>query len=130
MRSRAETNFTLAPALFRFKEHQSVHYSAQIKPVNAIIRQLLEVAMQLVQFTEFRNNASKYLDLVEQRGETIQILRSGKPVAQLVPSIGIKPDVAREVQSWKNPSWKPLAMLDPNGPSVSDLLREDRSKGL
>jgi prevent-host-death family protein len=86
--------------------------------------------MQLVQFTEFRNNASKYLDLVEQRGETVQILRSGKPVAQLVPSTGFKPDEARKIPSWKNPSWKPLPLLNPNGPNVSDLLHEDRDKGL
>jgi antitoxin (DNA-binding transcriptional repressor) of toxin-antitoxin stability system len=86
--------------------------------------------MQLVQFTEFRNNASKYLDLVEQRGETVQILRSGKLVAQLVPSTSFKPDEVRKIPSWKNTSWKPLPMLDPNGPSVSDLLLEDRDKGL
>jgi prevent-host-death family protein len=86
--------------------------------------------MQLVQFTEFRNNASKYLDLVEQDGETVQILRSGKPVALLVPSPGLKPDQARKIPSWRNPSWKPLPTLTSSGPNVSDLLLEDRAKGL
>jgi antitoxin (DNA-binding transcriptional repressor) of toxin-antitoxin stability system len=86
--------------------------------------------MQLVQFTEFRNNASKYLDMVEQSGETIQILRSGKLVAQLVPTMGLKPDEVRKTPSWKNPSWKPLPTLNLNGPSVSDILLEDRAQGV
>jgi prevent-host-death family protein len=86
--------------------------------------------MQMVQFTEFRNNASKYLDLVEQRGETVQILRSGKPVAQLVPTSGLTSNEARRIPSWKNPTWKPLPMLNPGGPSVSDILLEDRDTGI
>jgi prevent-host-death family protein len=86
--------------------------------------------MQLVQFTEFRNNASKYLDLVEQRGETVQILRSGKPVAQLVPTTSLKPVETRKIPSWKNPSWKPMPTLSTSAPSVSDILLEDRDTGL
>jgi antitoxin (DNA-binding transcriptional repressor) of toxin-antitoxin stability system len=86
--------------------------------------------MQPVQFTEFRNNASKYLDMVEQSGETIQILRSGKLVAQLVPIMGFKPGEIRKTPSWKNPSWKPLPTLNPTGPSVFDMLLEDRTQGL
>jgi antitoxin (DNA-binding transcriptional repressor) of toxin-antitoxin stability system len=86
--------------------------------------------MQLVQFTEFRNNASKYLDLVELHGETVQILRSGKPVARLVPNEALMPNTSRRVPSWKNPSWKPLPLLNPKGPGVSELLIKERGKGL
>jgi prevent-host-death family protein len=86
--------------------------------------------MQLVQFTEFRNNASKYLDMVEHQGETVQILRSGKPVAQLVPSTLAKNVPDRPPASWRNPSWKPVPLLKPGGPSVSDLLVEERGKSL
>ena len=40
--------------------------------------------MKIVSFTEFRNNASSFLDLVE-KGEEVDIQRHGKVVARLVP---------------------------------------------
>jgi prevent-host-death family protein len=40
--------------------------------------------MKTVTFSEFRNNARKYFDVVEA-GESIEIYRHGKPAARLVP---------------------------------------------
>lgn len=40
--------------------------------------------MHTLPLSEFRANASAMLDLVEQ-GETVRIMRHGKPVADLVP---------------------------------------------
>lgn len=51
--------------------------------------------MHTATFTQFRNNASYFLDLAEQ-GESIVIIRHGKPVAEL------KPIVANKIPSWKS----------------------------
>ena len=40
--------------------------------------------MQSIPLSEFRANAAAMIDLVE-RGESVRILRHGKPVAELVP---------------------------------------------
>ncbi len=40
--------------------------------------------MKTVTFSEFRNNARKFFDVVEA-GESIEIYRHGKPSARLVP---------------------------------------------
>ena len=40
--------------------------------------------MRQVAFTELRNNAKVYFDLVET-GESVRILRNGKPIADIVP---------------------------------------------
>lgn len=55
--------------------------------------------MLTVPLSEFRANASAMIDLVEQ-GETVRILRHGKPVAELVPAKPVAPDA---VASWKRP---------------------------
>jgi prevent-host-death family protein len=41
--------------------------------------------MTVATFSEFRNNAKKYFDQVEN-GETVQIYRHGKPSATLIPA--------------------------------------------
>jgi len=41
--------------------------------------------MQSATFTEFRNNAKRFFDKVEQ-GESIEIYRHGMPVAILMPA--------------------------------------------
>jgi antitoxin (DNA-binding transcriptional repressor) of toxin-antitoxin stability system len=82
--------------------------------------------MQLVQFTDFRNNASRYLDMVEHQGETVQIWRSGKPVAQIIPQPNVSAEIVRRDPSWKNRVWKRLPLKDANGPSVSELLNAQR----
>ena len=47
-----------------------------------------DVQMHHLPLSEFRANASAMLDLVE-RGETVRIMRHGKPVADLVPVLGL-----------------------------------------
>ena len=53
--------------------------------------------MLSVPLSEFRANASAMIALVEQ-GETVRILRHGKPVAELVPTKAVPTDA---VPSWK-----------------------------
>lgn len=55
--------------------------------------------MLAVPLSEFRANASAMLDLVEQ-GESVRILRHGKPVAELVPT---RPEPQGPSPSWKRP---------------------------
>lgn len=75
--------------------------------------------MHTVPLSEFRANASAMIDLVEQ-GETVRILRHGKPVAELVP---VKADQAVEVPSYKRP-FEPLLQLPPGYSAVKALLDE------
>ena len=46
-------------------------------------------------FSELRNNARRYFDAVEKKGESIQIHRHGRPVAVLSPF------QARSMERWK-----------------------------
>jgi antitoxin (DNA-binding transcriptional repressor) of toxin-antitoxin stability system len=71
--------------------------------------------MRIVSFTEFRKNASTFIDLVE-RGEHVDIQRHGKVVARLVPP-GEKSEPA-----WKRPGLK----LVTKAPSLSQAILEDR----
>jgi prevent-host-death family protein len=52
--------------------------------------------MHTIALSEFRAHASAMIDLVE-RGETVRILRHGKPVAELVP---VKPALPEKIPSW------------------------------
>ena len=66
--------------------------------------------MQTLSLSEFRAHASEMLDLVEQKGETVRILRHGKPVADLVP---VRAEAAP-------PAWKQAiepARLEPKDPA-------------
>ncbi len=49
-------------------------------------------------FTELRKNAKKYFDAAE-KGERIQVLRHGKPIAEISP-----PSLLGEIRSWKRPA--------------------------
>lgn len=72
--------------------------------------------MKQVSFSEFRRNAASLLDAVEQ-GETIRVLRHGKPIAEVVPL----PAPAAATLSWKRPGLH----LDIAGVSLSrEILRE------
>jgi len=72
--------------------------------------------MKQVSFSEFRRNAASLLDAVEQ-GETIRVLRHGKPIAEVVPL----PAPAAATLSWKRPGLH----LDFAGVSLSrEILRE------
>jgi prevent-host-death family protein len=71
--------------------------------------------MKVVSFTDFRNNASSFLDLVE-KGEEVEIQRHGKVIARLVPPV-----------SRKGPAWrKPGLKLVTKAPSLSKAVLEDR----
>lgn len=71
--------------------------------------------MRTVSFTDFRNNASSFLDLVE-KGEEVEIRRHGKAIARLVPP------VSRKTPAWKKPGLK----LVTKAPSLSKAILEDR----
>jgi len=71
--------------------------------------------MKIVSFTDFRKNASTYLDLVE-KGAEVQIRRHGKVVARLVP-----PGGGRE-PAWRKPGLK----LASKGSSLSKTILEER----
>ncbi len=51
-------------------------------------------------FTEFRKHAKSYFDSVE-KGETIQVLRHGKIIAEIVP-----PHEGAGKMAWKKPGLK------------------------
>ena len=79
-----------------------------------------EQAMKQVSFTEFRRNAAALFNSVEQ-GETIRVLRHGKPIAEVVP---IDPQKTRF--SWKRPG----LLLAAEGVSISrEILKERKRAG-
>lgn len=71
--------------------------------------------MRKVSFTEFRKDASSFIDLVE-RGEEVEIQRHGRVVARLVaPGLRSEP-------AWKKPGLK----LVTKSPSLSKAIIENR----
>ncbi len=77
--------------------------------------------MHTIPLSEFRAHASAMIDLVEQ-GETVRILRHGKPVAELVP---MRPQTPAKVPSWKQP-FEPV-VLSP-GVSLSQAVLDERNE--
>lgn len=71
--------------------------------------------MKQATFTEVRNHAKQYFDLVEN-GESVRVLRNGKSIAGIVP---VNPDLP----SWKRRTTQPLALV---GVSASRLILEER----
>ena len=82
---------------------------------------LLLYKMHILPLSEFRANASATLDLV-QRGETVRIMRHGKPIADLVP---VKGESTTRVPSWKLP-FKPVKL--PPGVSLSKAVLDEREE--
>ena len=82
--------------------------------------------MHILPLSEFRANASATLDLVE-KGETVRIMRHGKPVADLIP---VRPDdqALVKVPSWKR-SIEPLHIVRPDGKTGAQLIIEERESG-
>jgi prevent-host-death family protein len=74
-----------------------------------------------VPLSEFRANTSAMIDLVE-KGETVRILRHGKPVAELVP---MQPEAVQKVPSWKQP-FEPVVLSA--GASLSQAVLNERSE--
>ncbi len=77
--------------------------------------------MHTIPLSEFRANASAMIDLVEQ-GETVRILRHGKPVAELVPP---RSEDAVKLPNWKKP-FQPVVL--PPGVSLSQAVLDERSE--
>jgi len=75
--------------------------------------------MREVSFTKFRMNAASFFNSVEQ-GETIRILRHGKPIAEVVPV-----RTALRTLSWKRPG----LMLEVDGVSLSREILRERKRG-
>lgn len=80
--------------------------------------------MHIIPLSEFRANTAAMIDLVEQ-GETVRILRHGKPVAELVP---VPVQAAAKVPRWKMPI-EPLNYLKPPSKSGAQLIIEEREGG-
>ena len=80
--------------------------------------------MHSVPLSEFRANASAMLDLVE-RGETVRILRHGKPVAELVPVVD---EASAKVPSWKRPV-EPLNYLRKPEKTGAQMIIDERESG-
>lgn len=80
--------------------------------------------MQALSLSEFRAHVSEMLDLVEQNGETVRILRHGKPVAELVP---VRSEAA-EVPSYLQP-FEPIRYAKPPGKSGTQTIVEEREGG-
>ena len=75
--------------------------------------------MRTVTSTEFRSHASGMLTEVEH-GETIVVLRHGRPIAEVSP-------VERQKRS--QPSWKrPALRLSTKGAALSSAILEDRQR--
>ena len=74
--------------------------------------------MKQATFTEIRNHAKQYFDIVES-GESVRVIRNGKAIADIVPVIA-------EVPSWKRRKAQPLLI---DGVSVSEMILQEREAG-
>jgi antitoxin (DNA-binding transcriptional repressor) of toxin-antitoxin stability system len=75
--------------------------------------------MKHATFTEVRNHAKQYFDMVAS-GESVRVLRNGKPIADIVP-------IVAELPSWKRRKAQPLVL---DGASISCMILEDRQSSL
>jgi len=77
--------------------------------------------MKTISFTDFRNHASGYITAVEH-GETLVLLRNGRPVAEVIPFSD------RQLTA---PSWKqPVPRLQIDGGDLSSAILEERETEL
>ena len=72
--------------------------------------------MRQASFTDVRNHAKQYFDMVES-GESVRVLRNGKPIADIIPIIS-------DLPSWKQRKAQPLVL---NGVSISQMILDERS---
>ncbi len=76
--------------------------------------------MRTITFTDFRKRASGFITEVEH-GETLILLRRGKPVAEITPF--------QDAAAWK-PSWKkPGLRLEIKGSDLSSAILDERENG-
>ena len=71
--------------------------------------------MKQATFSELRSHAKQFFDIVES-GETVRIVRNGKPVADIVP-------LPHDLPSWKRRLAQPLVI---DGVSLSRVILEER----
>lgn len=71
--------------------------------------------MKQATFSELRNHAKQYFDIVES-GEPVRIVRNGKPIADIVPLL-------QDLPSWKRRVAQPLVI---DGVSLSRIILEER----
>lgn len=70
--------------------------------------------MKTIGFTEFRNRASDMMTAVEH-GETLLVIRHGRPIAEVSPAID------------QQPSWKRAALrLSTKGAGLASAIIEER----
>ena len=74
--------------------------------------------MKQATFTEVRNHAKQYFDIVAA-GESVRVLRNGKPIADIIP-------VVADLPSWKRRKAQPLVV---DSISVSRMISEERETG-
>jgi prevent-host-death family protein len=74
--------------------------------------------MRQATFTEVRNHAKEYFDIVES-GETVRVLRNGKPIADIVP-------IPANLPSWKRRKAQPLVL---DGIAISRMIIKEREAG-
>jgi len=73
--------------------------------------------MKTITFTDFRKKASGFITEVEH-GETIILLRRGKPIAEIIPFS----DQSRHTPSWKRQNIR----LQIQGSDLSSAILEER----
>jgi prevent-host-death family protein len=73
--------------------------------------------MKTISFTDFRKRASGLITEVEH-GETLVLLRRGKPVAEIVPFS----DSVQRLPAWKQPGIR----LRTKGSDLSSAILEER----
>ncbi|MDO9079432.1 MAG: type II toxin-antitoxin system prevent-host-death family antitoxin [Desulfuromonadales bacterium] len=71
--------------------------------------------MKQATFSELRNHAKLFFDIVEA-GESLRIVRNGKPIADIVP-------IPQDLPSWKQRLAQPLII---DGISLSKIILEER----
>jgi prevent-host-death family protein len=76
--------------------------------------------MKTITFTDFRKKASDFITEVEH-GETLVLLRRGKPVAEIVPFS----DRVQTLPAWKQPGIR----LRTKGSDLSSAILEERETG-
>ena len=77
------------------------------------------LTMKQATFTEIRNHAKQYFDIVES-GESVRVIRNGKPIADIVP-------VMADVPSWKRRKAQPLVL---DGVAVSQMILQERQSNV
>ncbi len=77
--------------------------------------------MKTITFTDFRKKASGFITEVEH-GETLILLRRGRPVAEIIPFL----DRVQNLPAWKQPAIR----LRTRGSDLSSAILEERETAL